>query len=343
MRTQFLILAFCSVLALTKVTNLDTQQKVLTPTETAPILYSESEEVEVYSAEEEVQYGLCEPTAEELESVAEELREVSGELNFNLIQYTNHSDYLPFDQRFKDWLDFRTAILKTIGYQELLPFQTINRTNYTWKESNQSSYNSCAAFGFTNAYQATILYNIALESGQYNRDFNPMFLYKNTSGGSGGRSLMSVLRFNFSEGQSEVAEVGYYPRLSGTDRRSRERCCNAVKVETAEQVMACLKAGIGVYIGNSTAVKSCKQNTDGLRLAVLGGSWQHSTAFIGYININGNDYFLWRNSHGGRYTAGDKLLTPTDCSWFDVQSIQPMLSSINRYGGAFAILPESVQ
>jgi hypothetical protein len=342
MRTQFILLAFCSLLALTNVADLDTKQKPLVPTDSAPIVYSESEEVEVYTADEEVQYGLCEPTEQELEEVADELREVSGDLNFNLIQYTNHSDYLPFDKRFEQWLNLRTEILETIGYQELLPFQTINRTDYTWKEANQSSYNSCATFGFTNAYQATVLYNIALESGQYHRDYNPMFLYKNTSGGSGGRTLMTVLKFNFSEGQSDVASVGFYPKLSGTDTRAQERCCNAVKLETAEQAMACLKAGIGVYIGNSTAVKACKQNSDGLRLAVIGGSWQHSTAFIGYVKINGNDYFLWRNSHGGRYTANDKLLTPTDCNWFDTQSIKTMLSSMNRYGGGFAILPESV-
>ncbi|MDR2754648.1 MAG: hypothetical protein LBC20_02985, partial [Planctomycetaceae bacterium] len=68
----------------------------------------------------------------------------------------------------------------------------------------------------------------------------------------------------------------------------------------------------------------------------------HSTAFIGYVKINGNDYFLWRNSHGGRYTAEDKFLTPTDCCWFDSQTLRAMLSSMNRYCGAFAILPESV-
>ena len=343
MRTQFFILAFCSLLALTNVTNWDKQQKILTPTETAPIVYSESEEVEAYTPEEEVQYGLCEPTAEELETVAEELREVSGELNFNLIQYTNHSDYLPFDERFETWLKERSEIFETIGYEELLPFRTINRTDYTWKTSNQSKYNSCATFGFTNAYQATVLYNIALESGQYNRDYNPMFLYKNTGGGSGGRTLMSILNFNFSEGQSDVGSVGFYPNLSGTDSHSRDRCSNAVKLDSSEQVIRCLKAGIGVYIGNSTAVRACKQNSDGLRISVLSGTWSHSTAFIGYVKINGNDYFLWRNSHGGRYTAEDKLLTPADCCWFDVKTLREMLSSINRYGGAFAILPESVQ
>jgi hypothetical protein len=328
--------------------NLNTEQKtpVLTATkaEAFSITYSEGAEVDVYTPEEEVQYGLCEPTAEELESVAEELREASGDaVNFNLIQYTNHSDYLPFDKHFENWLQERTEIFEAIGYEELLPFQTINRTDYTWKTSNQSSYNSCAAFGFTNAYQATILYNIALESGQYHRDYNPMFLYKNTKGGNDGRSLMSILNFNFSEGQSDVVSVGFYPKLSGRDNGSRERCCNAVKLASSAQVISCLKAGLGVYIGNSTAVKACKQNSDGLRISVIGGTWFHSTAFIGYVKINGNDYFLWRNSHGGRYTADDKLLTPTDCCWFDVKTMHEMLSSINRYGGGFAILPESVK
>jgi hypothetical protein len=39
------------------------------------------------------------------------------------------------------------------------------------------------------------LYNIALESGQYYRGYNPMFLYKNANSGSGGRSLMAILNF----------------------------------------------------------------------------------------------------------------------------------------------------
>jgi hypothetical protein len=338
MRTQIILFAFCSVLAIGKATELMPTESALPPA----VLYTESVEVAAYTAEEEVQYGLCEPTEEELDAVAEELREVSGDVNFNLIQYTNHSDYLPFDEHFSAWLKERAEIFGAIGYEELLPFRAISCTDYTWQMSNQSKYNSCATFGFTNAYQATVLYNIAIESGQYNRDYNPMFLYKNTKGGSGGRSLMAILNFNFAEGQSEVVSVGFYPNLSGTDNNRQQRCCNAVKLENTEQVIACLKAGIGVYIGNSTAVKACKQNADGLRMAVLSGTWSHSTAFIGYVKSNDKDYFLWRNSHGGRYTAEDKLLTPQDCCWFDTKTLKEMLSSINRYGGAFAILPESV-
>ncbi|MDR2754419.1 MAG: hypothetical protein LBC20_01810, partial [Planctomycetaceae bacterium] len=128
MRTQFILLMFCSVLALTNYGRLNTEQQTstLTATDAASVVYSEGAEVEAYTPDEEVQYGLCEPTEQELESVTDELRAVSGDVNFNLIQYMNHGDYLPFDKCFEEWLQDRTEIFEAIGYEELLPFQTIN-------------------------------------------------------------------------------------------------------------------------------------------------------------------------------------------------------------------------
>ncbi|GHT26832.1 hypothetical protein FACS18942_05030 [Planctomycetales bacterium] len=105
----------------------------------------------------------------------------------------------------------------------------------------------------------------------------------------------------------------------------------------------CLQAGIGVYVGNDVAVGANKQNTDGLRIAVLSGGWSHSTAFIGYVRENGTDYYLWRNSHGARYSSGDKYGTPNDCCWMTEDMLNRFMNRMSGYGGAFAILPKSVK
>jgi len=58
--------------------------------------------------------------------------------------------------------------------------------------------------------------------------------------------------------------------------------------------------------------------------------------------MNGKDYFLWRNSHGARYTADDKLGTPKDCCWMGRDEFNSMMSSVRQYGGAYGILPKSI-
>lgn len=340
MLNRFSLLCISGIIAAVVMT--DNGAPVFRPA--AATQHTESAVVRAYTPDEEVYYGLNEATEQERDTLIQTEQRAAGDgTNFNLIQYLDKAERLPFDGAFEDWLQERTLILQNIGYEKLLPFLTAAQGETRWQLSNQGRYNSCAAFGFTNAYQASVLYNIALESGQEHQDYNPMFLYRNTSGGSSGRTLGEILNFNFERGQAATAAVGGYPSLSGTDGASKERRCHAVLLRTTEQVTACLKAGIGVYIGNSTAVRGSKQNTDGVRLAVLSGRWAHSTAFIGYCNVNGNDYFLWRNSHGGRYSAADALDTPSDCCWFTPKTLETFLRSAANYGGAFAVLPQSVR
>ncbi|GHT32482.1 hypothetical protein FACS1894214_4370 [Planctomycetales bacterium] len=304
--------------------------------------FAESAVVSAYAAGEEIGYGLLPETPQEQQSVENSLQRVNGGQNFYIIQYSGVSDYLPYSGEFAEYVKERQVILSNIGYEEVLPFRVAAEKGIEWKLSNQGNYNSCATFGFTNAYDASIYYNLALDSGQYYKDFNPMYLYRNTSGGSGGRTLSEILNFNFESGHAAADKIGKYPAYSGSDPDVKQRCCNAVKLESAEQAAEVLKAGLGVYIGNRQAVSGSKQNADGLRVAALGGSWSHSTAFIGYVQINGKDYYLWRNSHGARYTAADKLDTPADCCWMPFEDLRTMLGSTG-YGGPFAILPESVK
>ncbi|GHT26835.1 hypothetical protein FACS18942_05040 [Planctomycetales bacterium] len=196
-------------------------------------VYSESPEIPCYTEDEKVFYGLLPDTEER---AGERVVSVGSTIsNFNTVHLSDAAGRYKWTSEFAEWLELRRSIISNIGYVQMLPFNTQKITSVAWENSNQGNYNSCATFGFTNAYYATVNYNIALESGQYYKDFNPMFLYRNTSGGSGGRTLSEIVAFNVESGQASTDKVGRYPSLSGTDEFAKERRRSASKSTTSRR------------------------------------------------------------------------------------------------------------
>jgi len=66
-----------------------------------------------------------------------------------------------------------------------------------------------------------------------------------------------------------------------------------------------------------------------------------NTSVSSYVNINGEEYIYWLNSHGPRYTQADRFRAPADGCWMSRAILRKWLSTVNRYGKPAIIIPEN--
>ena len=112
-------------------------------------------------------------------------------------------------------------------------------------------------------------------------------------------------------------------RLTGTRR------------EIVRKIVLCLRAGWVVPIGNDIRVSGCRIDSNGMRIATLGGNWMHATLFDAIIVVNGVIYVHWTNSHGNRYRGKDRFDAPESGCWMTIEQLVQFCSG--RFCDAFAI------
>ena len=217
-------------------------------------------------------------------------------------------------------------------------------------ESNQGQLGSCAGWSAAGGYMVTVLYQMMLGAFRF-VPINPLAMWVRTKNWSmrGGQSMSKVMVGGNQYGHYPVALVGEYStNLTGEVKRKIEAASNGATLHQfgacrltgkgkalAEMIILCLRAGMVVCIGNSVRVSGCKTDSNGMRVAVFGGSWSHATLFDGYIVVNGTVYLHWTNSHGDRYKGKDRFDSPESGCWFRVETLEHFCSG--RYADAFVI------
>jgi hypothetical protein len=172
---------------------------------------------------------------------------------------------------------------------------------------------------------------------------------------SGGQSMSKVMMGGNQFGNYPVKDVGEYNiRLTresisrieasneeamlhqfGACRLSRADGKRQIAEEWVQKIVLCLRAGMVVCIGNSVRVSGCTVDSNGMRVAILGGTWSHATLLDGYMVVNGVVYVHWTNSHGNRYKGKDRFDSPESGCWMPLETLLKFCGG--RYVDAFCI------
>lgn len=217
----------------------------------------------------------------------------------------------------------------------------------------QGNVGSCMSFGDSNAYTATILSNIAMGSNQVLCLVNSLVSWAKAKGGSlrGGLAVSEMAKAAITYGHFPEYLVGVYSTKlpQGYDNAEAE----AMKLQGSpvflsgktpddltEETFRLCRAGIGVACANSTAVSGVTTDSNGIKVAVIRGSWAHAWAFVGHRKFKGEEYLAWCNSHGAIY--GESEGCPGDMLWMPKHQVKQMFSTSRLYGQPYAVISESL-
>ena len=216
--------------------------------------------------------------------------------------------------------------------------------------SNQGQLGSCAGWSAANGHMVTVMYQKMLGAFKFVL-INPLAMWVRTKNWSmsGGQSMSKVLMGGNQFGNYPVKDVGMYTTQLTKETMSKiESATDEARLHQfgacrlpgkgkvlAEKIALCVRAGLAVCIGNSVRVSGCKTDKNGMRVAVLSGSWMHATLLDGYVVVNGTVYVHWTNSHGDRYKEKDLYDSPLSGCWLTLEQLVVFCSG--RYSDAFCI------
>jgi hypothetical protein len=219
---------------------------------------------------------------------------------------------------------------------------------------SQGNRPSCMGHADDFAYRSSILSCIGLGSPLIYEPTNPYYTWVLSKGGSqsGGQSPTPMARAANETGHFTVEQVGndntsfssgYKNYLNdAAKRQSAIIFIEGKGEELAQRIVAVVKAGFGVALGNSLAVSGTSVDSNGVEVAELGGSWAHATSFAAWFGKSGQEYLFWVNSHGKIYkksTFGE----PFDGAWMRTnKELVRFVSSATVYGQPYAVIPEAV-
>jgi hypothetical protein len=267
----------------------------------------------------------------------------SSAVSFSTIYTAGDMPVLRWDTAFEDFLDRRGDVLEDM----LLDGNPL----YPWKVAksiagdasdlyfSQGNTPSCMGHADDFAYRSSLLMSIGLGAPlrwDVTDPYQTWLLSKNGNP-RGGQSVGVMAQFANKQGHV----------LKGT-RNASDRHQTAIVflsgsgAELADKIRRCNRAGIGVALGNSTAVRGTTVDQNNVQIATLGGIWAHATSFNAWLRRNGQEYVFWTNSHGKRYTKST-FGEPADGAWMRVdRELLSFLQTAPRYGMPYACLSEGV-
>jgi hypothetical protein len=214
---------------------------------------------------------------------------------------------------------------------------------------NQNPLPSCTGHAAGHAFMASNRH-IKLHGGSVVlKDINPIGAWYRSKNWStrGGQSVARMA--------AEVNEFGNTPASAigrNNTQPNRSAIQSAVDISslnqsgicfftpTADSIIKFVRSGVGCFIGNRLRVSGAEIDRNGLRIAKLGGSWSHSTAFTDYVHVNGTDYVFWLNSWGPIYSRADVTGAPTWGCWMTRQLLTEFLKTAGNFGNAVAVFAE---
>jgi hypothetical protein len=299
----------------------------------------------------------CLPQDDYAESLFEELE--SNAVDFSTIWDYGEMPVLKYNDTFREWRKQQIAERNTLTSERitcLLPWQILKHLSLGYKQSErlyftQGALGSCMGHADAFAHHSTTLQWIARGAPLIYASFNPVVTWSITKGGSirGGQTVSEMAR--------GANEYGHFPEfLVGNNNQSlpdyteyRELAkqyqsavlfLNFKGNELADEIIQCCAAGLSVALGNSTAVSGCTIDKNGIKVAVLRGSWAHATHFTAYRIVKGTEYIGWVNSHGSRYQTSDEG-EPADMCWMSRDLVERFVATSSGYGSPYAVFPES--
>jgi hypothetical protein len=267
---------------------------------------------------------------------------------------------LKMDDTFRNWRKEQINECKALVAERitcLLPWQVLNHISADQKRStrlyfSQLALPSCMGHADAFAHHSSTLYWIARGAPLIYNPFNPIVTWSISKGGSirGGLTVSEMAKGaniigHFPEhlvGTNNQAIPSYKEHLEAAkDYQSAIMFLNYKGKELADEIIQCCAAGLSVAVGNSTAVSGSTTDTNGVKVAVLRGSWAHATHFTAYRIVKGTEYIGWVNSHGARYKASDEG-EPADMCWMSRSLVEQFVGTASGYGSPYVVIPESV-
>jgi len=286
----------------------------------------------------------------------------SNAVPFSTLYTAGDQPIIRWDSVFEEFIDQRGAVVADMMADKsrcIFPWRVEaylpneNRGNIdTSLYYSQGGVPSCMGHSADFAYRSSLLSAIALGAPLIYETTNPIVCWYLSKGRStrGGQSVAAMAEYANKLGHFLTADVGNNNlRVPNNYSAGNE---NAKKHQSAiifipgngdalvQNIIRCNKAGLGVAIGNSLAVNGVTIK-DGIRLATLGGSWNHATAFAAWMRRSGMDYCFWVNSHGKRYKGG-VFGEPEDGAWMDVPTLRRFVDASVRFGRPYAVLAEAI-
>ncbi|MCL2005102.1 MAG: hypothetical protein FWG73_02960 [Planctomycetaceae bacterium] len=260
----------------------------------------------------------------------------SSAVSFSTLYTAGDMPVLKWDDAFEQFLERRGNVLEDMLLDgcPLFPWRE-PRTNLYFSQGNTPS---CMGHADDFAYRSSLLMSIGLGAPlrwDVTDPYQTWLLSKN--GNTRGGQSVGVMA-NFANKYGHV--------IQGSKRASDQHQSAIVFLSgtgsvLADKIRRCNRAGLGVALGNSTAVNGTMVDRNEVQVAVLGGTWAHATSFNAWFKRNGQEYVFWTNSHGKRYvkaTFGE----PADGAWMRVDGeLVSFLQTAPRYGMPYACLSEA--
>ena len=268
-----------------------------------------------------------------------ELLEASA-VSFSTLYTAGDMPILKWDSAFEDFLDRRGNVLEDMLLDNcpMYPWTVWNdhvRTGNLY--FSQGNTPSCMGHADDFAYRSSLLMSIGLGAPLHWHETDPYqtWLLSKNGNSRGGQSVAVMAQFANKRGHV----------IRGTKKASDKHQSALVFLsgkaeELAEKIRRCNRAGLGVALGNSTAVNGTTLDKNDVQVATLGGNWSHATSFNAWMKRNGQEYVFWTNSHGKRYTKGT-LGEPADGAWMRVdKELLAFLLTAAKFGQPYVCLSE---
>ena len=301
----------------------------------------------------------CLPLDDYAESVHSELE--SAAVPFSTLWDSGDMPVVKYDETFKAWRQRQIDEIKAVTEERisclLLPWQISRHLPANRKKSerlyfSQGGLGSCMGHSDAFAHHGTTLISIARGAPLIYCPINPVVTWSLTKGGSirGGQSVSEMakganLLGHYPEwlvGSNNLAVPNYRPHIEAARQyQSGIMFLNFRGQELANEIILSCAAGLGVAIGNGTAVSGSTRDANGVKIPVLRGSWAHATSFMGYRVVNRVEYIGWVNSHGGRYPSSDEG-EPADMCWIPRSLVEQFVATASGYGSPYVVFPESI-
>jgi len=262
----------------------------------------------------------------------------SSAVSFSTLYTAGDMPVLKWDSAFEQFLDRRGNVLEDMLLDgcALFPWRVASdAANLYFSQGNTPS---CMGHADDFAYRSSLLMSIGLGAPLNWTVTDPYQTWLLSKNGNtrGGQSVGVMANF-----ANKYGHVIKGKKTASTQHQSALVFLSGSGADLAEKIRRCNRAGLGVALGNSTAVNGSMVDRNNVQIATLGGKWAHATSFNAWLKVNGQEYVFWTNSHGKRYNKGT-LGEPADGAWMRVdRELLIFLQTATRYGMPYACIAEA--